>query len=760
MISDKISRKGLVIEDDVFATQNVVKTEYVFPFSVDPVLYDPVHLEWNYAIGYPMAWDGFSPILGDEFTHSFYMKKGLNKFITATGYTQLNASHALVGHEVYVSSPFGPVFFNNALKKTKSVSKLGGYSKASFMTYPIYSNPEQWFKLMNFGISGSVRTPRFLPFGSTRTDLHENLLFQYAGSLSYQLMHFFSGTFQYSETKALMGVNDVDVRQLSAVIQRKLLFGFGLSLSLQRSVGVDVVEPFLGTFKVSWSGVDGLGVSLMQKQTVGTSDAQVDVSLQHDFFDGGLGTATTMHHSLEKKSVGTSLRYGRHSGNISYTDSAVQTDQQMGYVFGNQRFNSSVSYLSRQISGVPMNMLSINAESAIVYADHHVAVSTPVQDSFALFSADDSLKGDIVYVGDEGRKIDWLGPTVIPSLRDRVITDVLIDVPSLSVGSELDRLHSFSPVNFNAYAIELHVTPSVMLMGKLLKPNKKSARYLRGYVTSTEDPSIKEKLITSRSGIFQVSNLKPGSYMITFGKKPYHDVPIDIPSDAEGLYRISPIKLTAKQGGRKKRGREKSALEEQIEAQKKAKKQQEMIENKVSKIDLLQALINDILSEKLDEEVVLAVDVDDDDDDLNASGEHDSHEMVYSMALNDMATREKAELLHQLRQDVNTYLDQQRDSRVSVKDSIEIIKKINAFYLRVYDVKRAKNRLFNQQLRSTAEEAVLLHRQRQRDARRSVSQLPVGHVTSNALERSKGIHRQRQMKEQSRGTNSEYEFRP
>ena len=161
------------------------------------------------------------------------------------------------------------------------------------------------------------------------------------------------------------------------------------------------------------------------------------------------------------------------------------------------------------------------------------------------------MKGRTVFVGEEGRKIDWLGATVLPSLRDRVITDVLIDVPSLSVGSEIERLHSFRPVNFNAYLVELHVTPSVMLMGKILKPNKKSARYLRGHVTSPTDEKLKEKLITSRSGIFQVPNLKPGKYVITFGRRPYHDVEIDIPSDADGLYRISNITLKSKRVQRK-----------------------------------------------------------------------------------------------------------------------------------------------------------------------------------------------------------------
>ena len=61
------------------------------------------------------------------------------------------------------------------------------------------------------------------------------------------------------------------------------------------------------------------------------------------------------------------------------------------------------------------------------------------------------------------------------------------------------------------------------------------------------------------------------------------------------------LQLTKTRGKQKK---ETSALEEQIEAAKKGKKKQKALENKISKIDLLQALINDILAEpELDEEL-------------------------------------------------------------------------------------------------------------------------------------------------------------
>ena len=176
----------------------------------------------------------------------------------------------LVGNEIYVATPFGPITLDAALKKTETVAKLGGYSRASFLTYPLYNNPKAFFKLLSFGVSTSVRTPRFIPFGVARPVLHENLLVQYATSISYQLNHLFSGTLQLSETSSFLGNTEGDVWQFSSVFQRKLPYGFGMSAAFMKSVGEEVVEPHLVTFKVTWSGFDGLATSTMYKQTVGT----------------------------------------------------------------------------------------------------------------------------------------------------------------------------------------------------------------------------------------------------------------------------------------------------------------------------------------------------------------------------------------------------------------------------------------------------------------------------------------------------------
>ena len=175
-------------------------------------------------------------------------------------------------------------------------------------------------------------------------------------------------------------------------------------------------------------------------------------------------------------------------------------------------------------------------------------------------------------------------------------------------------------------------------------------------MTSPTDEKLKEKLITSRSGIFQVPNLKPGKYVITFGRRPYHDVEIDIPSDADGLYRISNITLKSKKGAKKNR-KEKSALEEQIEARKREKKRQQELQNKVSKIDLLQELINDILAEKEVVEVPDEASVEDakKDTDVVSNVDPVGRTLPYSLVEQELSPIEKAQRLHVLKDEVNQF---------------------------------------------------------------------------------------------------------
>ncbi|MEK9727997.1 MAG: hypothetical protein VW397_07840, partial [Candidatus Margulisiibacteriota bacterium] len=731
LASDKVPRKGVQIEDDSPPVKKKVVTEFVYPFALDPVLYAPKYNELSYGIGFPATWSGLNLATSDQVTQSLYYKKGLNNFITSTVYTQVNNQHLLLGNELYIASPFGPISVNNALKQTQGIDKLGAFSRFSFLTYPIASDPNAPFRLLTIGFSGSLRASRFIPFGVARPVPYDNFLSQFSMGFSYQIRDLFSGTIQWSQTKALNGNSEGDVRQFSSVIQRRLPFNFNLSAAYQTNEGKLVVEPHLFTFKVGWSGFDGVNASSMYKETVGTKDVQVDATIQKTFLDGALTTSTYLQNSSEKKSLSTSLKYGRHNANFSFVETPLQTDQQLNYILTNQRFNSNIGVLHREVQGAPVNIFSLSAESAFVYADNYFAISTPIQDSFAVFASDYTLKGEPVFVGEEGRNINFLGPTVLPSLRDRVLTDIMVDIPNLPVGAEYQRLHSFQPVNVQGYLVELHVTPSVLLMGKLVNQKGRPYKYQRGYLVSKVTQK-KQRFITSRSGIFQVPNLIPGTYQITFSKNRYTSVDITVPDNADGLFRLNNLVIQRNLDVELDSDNE-SELQQQLN-EKQTQRQDEQLDDRSSEA-LLQQLIADILSEPIleIESVAPTQSLTKKETPVN-----DTPEMPAAL-INDpnLSSIENAQKLHALKGEINQLLLKAK-SAPSEKDTLEIAQKINEFYLQLIQPDRSKLIQNINEITNTDQKAKAEH-----EKRKTREAFPSQRVRSDAIDEAQRQHLKR-----------------
>jgi len=738
-ISKKIPRKGILIADDFPPTQKKVVTQYVMPFAVDPVLYSPDYTEFNYGIGYPLSWQGVSPIISNELTHSAYIKKGVNRLITSTLYTQVNHQHGLVGNELYIASPVGPLSIDNAIKRTQGLHPLGWQSRVSFLTYPIYSSPEQWFRLLSVGISYSLRTPEFISFGIERPLIHDQLLTQYSANMSYQLYRLFSGTIQYSKIQSIMGDGNETEQQLSMVVQRKLPWDFGVAVSYQRNMGANVIEPELISFQVSWSGLDGLTAANMYRQTVGTKDVQLDATYQTNDPDRLLSTTTSLHQSREKRNISTTLKYGRHNVGVSYSDASSQIDQQINYTFMNQRFQSNTGVLFRQIDQQPVTVWSMNAASSIVYADHHWAISTPIQDNFAMFAKDNTLKDHTVFVGSDGRKIDGLGPTVIPSLRDRVVTDVIIDVPSLSVGAQLERLYSFRPVNGQGYLVSLHVTPSVLLMSKLMGPNNQPLKYTKGYVSSPTDPENRQRFVTSRSGIFQAANLMPGTYNLTFANQQYRPITMNIPVGSDGLFKHPPVMVHYDETWPEKR----QVLSETVVSESGGATAVSSVPQ-FTPNDLLQQLIVDILAEPLPQihpPVKNNMSVQPNIIELPSR-----QETLISKFSGDKTTLQTADELHRLKYEVKSFVVTNNASASSM-GSLEIAEKINDYYLKKYTPKSKSLATKTSRRRTVTEQALLTHQHRQTTSlRRRLSQTPS--ASSTAIDAAIQVHETRRQSTQ------------
>ena len=219
---------------------------------------------------------------------------------------------------------------------------------------------------------------------------------------------------------------------------------------------------------------------------------------------------------------------------------------------------------------------------------------------------------------------------------------------------------------------------------------------------------------------------------------PYEKLSIIIPPDANGLYRKGNIDLVKK--GDVKKSEEKTALEEEI-ASIKAKKK-EAKKDAPDEKDLLKQLIEDILNETIvdnvEEEDEVAVEEGVEFVDDLGSGIELNY-IIRQIDEPDMTTFSKAEYLHEIKKQVNRYIDKFDEGGVTSKDSLEILRKINDYYLRTYEFKQRANTLYKQQLRTTSEEAFLLHKKRQKLSIKNHQK-----ISSPSIEKARDIHRKRQ----------------
>jgi hypothetical protein len=728
LASDKIPRRGQAIDEDKKLIKKMVTTEYLFPFAMDPALMDPSYYEWHISMGYPVSWSGVNPNLDSVFTNSLYVKKGLNTFITASLYSQWNASQTLLGNELYVGTPFGPVKTDNAIKKTLGLDGWGMYSKLSFLTYPIGGSPVTWFKLTTVGFSASVRSPKFLAFGISRPVVHDYAQLKLSVNMSYQVPEWFSGALQFSKVGALYTRTDKDSYQFLSMVQRDFPQDIHTSFAYQYATGEEVLDPHLFTFQVSWSGVNNVGVSVKSKHVGVSNNVQADASYQYALLNGALQGNSSVQVATDRASFSSSFAYGDHTGSYTLMDAHVQKDHQVSHVWNHRRFISNTSFLSRKTTEHTLSLTSLTAQSAIVFADGHFGLSTPVQDSFAIFSKDASLKKDRVYVGGEGHVIDAFGPAVLPSVRERMLTEVVVDIPSLPFGSKFQNMHAFQPVYFNGYLVSLHVTPSVMIMGKLLTPKGVAAKYVRGYVAPEEDAANKMRIMSSRSGIFQLADLQPGTYVLSFGNQPYKDITIKVPDQAQGLYRLPTTKLVKERKKKQLKAVDKM-VEPVVDVEKSSPNDTALV--------LLKQLMADILLEEVDDlgmfaEPVMVDVLKEQPDDPEAQV------MQYSARDDSQSVIEQANALHKLKKEINQFVEKESKEGVSEKDSLKILNKIHTYYLNTYDAKGRRHKKYNKQKRPSSEASMLVHKKRQ--------ELALKHqrlISSNIIERVRSIHGKR-----------------
>ncbi|WP_292043800.1 MULTISPECIES: fimbrial biogenesis outer membrane usher protein [unclassified Brevundimonas] len=190
----------------------------------------------------------------------------------------------------------------------------------------------------------------------------------------------------------------------------------------------------------------------------------------------------------------------------------------------------------------------LSAGSAIVFADGAFAVSRPVYDGFAILDPHHSLKGASVYVdphrGHYTARSGWLGGAVTPEVSAYSLRTLTYDAPQAPTGYDIGTGTAQLIAPYRAgYRIGVGSDYSVSVVGALRNADGSPVALWIGEAVEIANPErAPARVFTNASGRFSLTGLRPGLWRIQTSNTTDAVYYIDVPADAEGLYRAGELK--------------------------------------------------------------------------------------------------------------------------------------------------------------------------------------------------------------------------
>ncbi|MBN9564921.1 MAG: fimbrial biogenesis outer membrane usher protein [Alphaproteobacteria bacterium] len=194
--------------------------------------------------------------------------------------------------------------------------------------------------------------------------------------------------------------------------------------------------------------------------------------------------------------------------------------------------------------GKTLDRTTFNANTALVFADGHMALSRPVSDSFVIVAPHKTISDKKLKINPTGERYstqtDFLGSAVLPDVSGYNINTVSIDRSEIPVGYQIeDDAYYFEPTYKRGGVAKIGTDAVVMVKGQLLDVAKNPLALASGEILYLDEPEKEPVLFfTNRSGFFAVEGLKPGKYKImVYGDKIFSSF-VSIPEGTTGLYSL------------------------------------------------------------------------------------------------------------------------------------------------------------------------------------------------------------------------------
>jgi outer membrane usher protein len=518
-----------------------------FTTFYDGKLLAPGKSEWAAAAGVPSyVADNQRGYDQSRWLGTAFLRKGILPQLTAEVQAQADDDVMLGGGGLLAAMPLGFLALNAAISSTEGDVGYGAnagwtLSNARILLRGSTAGRE------SLGLSAEYRSIDFRTPGAQAERRNDVLYPEWL--YAWRFTGFYSVPLTETVSASLSARYQIAAAAEQLAINEFRQDRYGLDLTLSAPLGASSN----GSLSIGYSN---------ETASADTVDPEFRIQARLQFRPDQQSTLSTSYDSLDRatqisarRTAGKTINRWDASADVSQNGRQDRATASGSVAYSGNRFEARVSQ-SAGYDGVgfenfepatTQQRTSLQASTAIAFADGHVAVGAPIRGGgFAIVHPHASLAGKTISVGDDDDPIartDQLGPALVGNLPAYSRTTLGVDVDDLPVGYSLGQgAFDLKAPNRAGYALQVGSAYAVSAFGTLLDADGAPIALLTGTATLDNAPDKQVAIFTNDAGRFAADGLAPGRWIIEMATdaSPTRFV-LTVPEGTDGLFKAGTL---------------------------------------------------------------------------------------------------------------------------------------------------------------------------------------------------------------------------
>lgn len=199
---------------------------------------------------------------------------------------------------------------------------------------------------------------------------------------------------------------------------------------------------------------------------------------------------------------------------------------------------------------LPLDETTLRLQGSLVYADDTFAFARPVTENFAIIAGRHGLHGVPLRVDPDERggsraRSGRFGPAVVEDLASYRLRDLRVEPVNPPLGATPDNTaFTLAPAYKSGVLLRLGREPRVVAIGRLVGDGGEPLAHLAIEIRRLDRPGEPPlSTFTSRSGAFQLPDLRPGRYEIRATATERRPAVVEVAATPDSLHRLGAIVL-------------------------------------------------------------------------------------------------------------------------------------------------------------------------------------------------------------------------